>query len=137
MGQWHAVAELPVDVRTPACARRVVRAMLGAWRLDGLVDDAQLLASELITNVLQHAPRAETLELEIMSTDAALRIGLADGSSIRPVVRELSDDRPHGRGMFIVDALASRWGVEDRDGGKQVWVELDLDRAQQQDSDAS
>ncbi|MGN6609797.1 MAG: ATP-binding protein [Jatrophihabitans sp.] len=126
MGQWRALVELPVNVRTPAHARRVVRAMLTAWELDAHADDAQLVVSELITNVLQHAPSADSLELEVSSTAESLRIGLADGSSIKPVVRELTDDQPSGRGMAIVEALASRWGVEERAGGKRVWVELDL-----------
>lgn len=131
MGQWRAVVELPVDVRAPGNARRLVRAMLGTWELETHVDDAQLLISELITNVLQHAPGADSLELQVSATEAALRIALADGSSIKPVVRELTDDRPSGRGMYIVEVLASRWGVEEREGGKRVWVELDLDRAPQ------
>jgi hypothetical protein len=53
-----------------------------------------------------------------------LRITLADGSAVRPVVRELTGDAPTGRGMAIVAAVASRWGVEDHHGGKPVWVEL-------------
>ena len=53
---------------------------------------------------------------------------MADGSSVRPVVRELDADRPRGRGLQLVQAIADRWGAEDHHGGKRVWFELDVPR---------
>ena len=57
-------------------------------------------------------------------SDDRLRIAVADGSSIRPVVQELSHDRPRGPGMRVVQAIADRWGTDAHGGGKRVWLEL-------------
>jgi hypothetical protein len=57
-------------------------------------------------------------------SDIWLRIGVVDGSSIRPVVQELSHERPRGRGMRMVEAIADRWGADDHEGGKRVWFDL-------------
>jgi hypothetical protein len=64
------------------------------------------------------------LALEVAAAEDWLRISVADGSSVRPVVRELSKDRPRGRGLRLVQAIAHRWGSEDHHGGKRVWFEL-------------
>ena len=55
---------------------------------------------------------------------SSLWVGVAGGSAVRPVVRELSHTEPRGRGMRIVAQLAHRWGVYDYRGGRQVWFEL-------------
>jgi hypothetical protein len=57
-------------------------------------------------------------------SDQWLRIAVVDGSSIRPVVQELSNDRPRGRGLRMVESIAERWGADDHDGGKRVWFDL-------------
>jgi two-component sensor histidine kinase len=83
-----------------------------------------LVVSELVSNAVEHAPGSATYELEVVQIGSGVRISLADGSSIKPVVAELAHDRPRGRGMRIVEALTSSWGADDHDGGKRVWVEL-------------
>jgi anti-sigma regulatory factor (Ser/Thr protein kinase) len=125
MGQLRAVVELPATLRSAATARAVIRALLPAWGLTPVVDDAELVVSELVSNAVEHAPGSETYELEVMQRGAGVRISLADGSSIKPVVAELARDRPRGRGMRIVEALTRAWGADDHHGGKRVWVELD------------
>jgi anti-sigma regulatory factor (Ser/Thr protein kinase) len=127
MAQWRASIDVPASAQGPAAARRVVAALLPAWELPDLSDDAQLVVSELVTNAYRHAPGTDNFELELVRQDAGVRIALADGNSVRPVIAELKDDdaRPTGRGMAIVAALASRWGAEDHHGGKRVWVDLE------------
>jgi two-component sensor histidine kinase len=80
--------------------------------------------NELVTNAYQHAPGTDSFELEITATDDHIRISLADGSAIRPVIADLDPSRPTGRGMRIVQAVAARWGAEDHHGGKRVWAEI-------------
>jgi anti-sigma regulatory factor (Ser/Thr protein kinase) len=87
-------------------------------------DDAALLVTELVANVIDHAKEEASLGLEVAVSDGWLRISVADGSSIRPVVRELSQERPRGRGLLLVKAIADRWGSEEHRGGKRVWFEL-------------
>jgi len=86
-----------------------------------------LIVSELVSNAVEHAPGSATYELEVVQQGSGVRIYLADGSSIKPVVAELAHDRPRGRGMRIVEALTDSWGSDDHDGGKRVWVELQGD----------
>jgi anti-sigma regulatory factor (Ser/Thr protein kinase) len=124
MGQWRVTADIPATAHGPATARRVIDAMLRGWGLDRLAEDAQLVASELVTNAYQHAPGTASFELQVVGQGDRLRICLADGSSVRPMIRDLDRDRPHGRGMRIVESLASGWGSDHHGGGKLVWVEL-------------
>ena len=65
--------------------------------------------------------------LELEFSDGRLRIAVADGSAVRPVVGELRGDQPRGRGRRMVEAIADAWGVEDVDGGKPVWFVIGPD----------
>jgi hypothetical protein len=66
---------------------------------------------ELVANVVDHVHGDAVLTLELSVTDAWLRIAVADGSSVLPVVQELSHDRPRGRGLRLVEAIADRWAA--------------------------
>ncbi len=125
MEHQAAAVDIPADVHAAAAARAVVEALLPEWDLAGLQDDAKLIATELITNAYRHAPGTDTFELELVLRGRGVRISLADGSSILPIIAELSDDATSGRGMTIVAALGTAWGAEEYRGGKRVWVDLD------------
>jgi anti-sigma regulatory factor (Ser/Thr protein kinase) len=124
MGQLRMMVELPATLRSAATARAVIRALLPAWGLSPIVDDAELVVSELVSNAVEHAPGSDTYELEVVQQVNGVRISLADGSSIKPVVAALAHDRPRGRGLRIVEALTDEWGSDEHEGGKRVWVEL-------------
>ena len=127
MGQLRASIDIPATPHGIAAARHVVSALLPGWELPELSADAEILVSELVTNAYQHAPRTDSVELELELERRAngVRIALADGTSIRPLIQELSNERQTGRGMEIVAAIATAWGAEDHHGGKRVWVDLD------------
>ena len=125
MAQWRASVDVPATERGPGAARRVVSALLPVWGLSDLRDDAELVVSELVTNAYLHAPGTDSFELELVKRPQGVRISLADGASIRPVIAELSHDGPNGRGMAIVETLCTRWGAEDHHGGKRVWVDVE------------
>jgi anti-sigma regulatory factor (Ser/Thr protein kinase) len=116
--------DLPFDARAAGAAREVLRGLLLAWGREHQIDDAAVVVSELVTNAVQHAGERGLLRLELRVTDEVLRLELADGSSVRPMAREIVDSEERGRGMHIVDALTARWGVETHGEGKRVWVEL-------------
>lgn len=124
MRHWRAVIDVPATVHGPAAARQITAALLPMWDLDHLTADAELIVTELVTNAHEHAPGADSFELELLGYPERLRITLADGSAVRPVIAELDETRPTGRGMRIVAALATEWGVEDHHGGKRVWVDI-------------
>lgn len=124
MSEWRAVIDVPASVHGPVAARQLVAALLPLWELGHLAADAQLIVTELVSNAYQHAPGSDSFELEILGYPDRIRIALADGSAARPVIAELDQTRPTGRGMRIVAALATEWGAEDHHGGKRVWVDL-------------
>ena len=124
MSSYTAHLDLPPVVASVPLARHVTLEALRSWGAPHDLDDAALLVSELVSNVVDHAHTEAALTLELSLAGNWLRISLADGSAIRPVVRELSHDRPRGRGLRLVEAIAARWGVEDHHGGKRIWFEL-------------
>lgn len=101
--------------------------MLTAWEVpEPLVDDALVVVSELVANVVRHAGTVSTLELELGAQGTRLRVALADGSSTAPRLKRAHPSAEDGRGMAILAALSDRWGIELHVGGKRVWWEVDL-----------
>jgi anti-sigma regulatory factor (Ser/Thr protein kinase) len=106
-----------------ATARQFVNDTLGGWGCDALSEAARLLVSELVTNSVLHA--RTDVELVVRLRRGGVRVEVHDASPVAPVVRRYEDEAMTGRGLALVDQLASRWGVESRGGGKTVWFELD------------
>ncbi len=100
-------------------ARAFVNARLAQHEV--IHPDCELVVSELVSNVVKHADTTITVCLAIGAT---LRVEVHDGDSIVPAVSQATTDAEHGRGLFIVEALAQRWGVDTKPDGKCVWVEL-------------
>jgi anti-sigma regulatory factor (Ser/Thr protein kinase) len=120
----NASVDLPPIPPSVPVARHIVLELLRAWKVPHDLDDAALLVTELVSNVVDHVQGDAVLTLELGVSDDWLRIAVVDGSSVRPVVQELAQGRPRGRGMRMVQAIADRWGAEDHRGGKRVWFEL-------------
>ena len=123
-----ASLELPAVPMASSQARRATRSVLQEWHVpQGVVDDALLVVSELVTNAVRHAgDESSTLELELARSGDHLRVALSDGSKASPSPRSASHVAEDGRGMAILAALSDRWGIEPHNGGKQVWWEVDL-----------
>jgi PAS domain S-box-containing protein len=116
---------LPCDPASPAVARHFVGDVLAEWGHAELVDVAQLLVSELVTNGVLHT--ATSLELRLRVLDDVLRVEVHDGSAERPLrLQEARAEDTAGRGLYLVEAMSSRWAVEPAPVGKVVWFELDL-----------
>jgi anti-sigma regulatory factor (Ser/Thr protein kinase) len=90
------------------------------------VDEAVLIASELLGNAVRHTPRRASGMLDIgWEIDATgVMITVADASSVYPHPRTPRDDEPAGRGLTIIEALSDTWGVQPIAGGKRVWAHL-------------
>ncbi|MDP9118353.1 MAG: ATP-binding protein [Actinomycetota bacterium] len=125
MGHPRALVDLPASPSAARMARAVTSAILTGWGLPQVIDDTVLVVSELVHNAIKHAPGWESYELELVRRPNGIRVYLADGSSLRPVVLELSHDKPSGRGMRIIETLASSWGSDEYHGGKRVWLDID------------
>lgn len=113
--------------RTPESAQRARRIAHSAAL--GLGDDAAevvaLLTSEVVTNAIVHGA-GESFELGVTCLPHACRVEVCDGSRCLPSLgRSSTDDAEHGRGLNLVDELATDWGVrpvDDRAGfEKAVW----------------
>jgi anti-sigma regulatory factor (Ser/Thr protein kinase) len=126
MSTMRASVDLPPTPQAPGATRRVLRSVLELWGWGSATarQDAALLASEVVTTAVEHADAEHTLLLELARSEGWLRLSVADGSAVRPIVRELDHQYPSGPGMRLVEALADRWGVEDLHGGTRVWFEL-------------
>ena len=86
--------------------------------------DVQLVISELVTNALQAECTRVSVALDAHHT--YVRIATSDDAPGVPVKQPLTSDQSHGRGLYLVDALSSRWGVDAEDGGKTVWADVSL-----------
>jgi anti-sigma regulatory factor (Ser/Thr protein kinase) len=120
----QASASFPAVPTSPAAARRFVTSTLDSWGLEGLAETATLLVSELVTNALLHARSATRLELH--RRDGVLHIEVEDTVTRLPTRRHYSPEAGTGRGLALVETLASSWGVTFRADGKAVWFRLPL-----------
>jgi CheY-like chemotaxis protein len=120
-----AAIHLPRDLLSPATARAFVAAWCAQWGCDGFVDNAELIVSELVSNAVTHA--ASACDLRLTRTGAGLRIEIEDSGSGSPNVVAPVDDDEHGRGLLIVSALSTAWGVEASSlDHKRIWADLRL-----------
>lgn len=115
---------LPPDLASVTRARHYVRDTLATFGVPDCADDAQLAVSELIANAVKHA--RTPLMLELTADDDHLTVTVADGERELAAQVQQHALAESGRGLRIVAAVASEWGVEPRDGGKALWFRLPL-----------
>jgi anti-sigma regulatory factor (Ser/Thr protein kinase) len=111
--------------RSVTLARQFLSDLLAQCGLERLRPASELLISELVANAVQHvsAPCA----VELSHHGDVLRIAVADSGPGMPFLQELRPLSQGGRGLHIISALATAWGVDPlEEGGKLVWAELDL-----------
>lgn len=114
--------ELPRSPAAPQLARQLVGDWLGSdLSLEDLYT-AKLLATELVTNAVLHGRGQIQLRGEI-DQDRVLVEVIDEGRGFEREVRASAFADLHGRGLMIVDAEASRWGVHE--GTTHVWFELE------------
>jgi anti-sigma regulatory factor (Ser/Thr protein kinase) len=108
------------DMASPRAARAFVRRTLDERGLPP--DAAVLLVSELATNAVLHA-RTDFL-VRVHVTDRLVRVEVQDANERPPLIGHTPAEATSGRGLHLVQSLASTWGVEGRADGKIVWFEL-------------
>lgn len=110
----------------PRAARRAVAeccATAGAGPV--CTDNSALMTSEVVTNAIRHGSGPITFAVDCGGP--VVRVEVGDDDEGRPTAGDADADSEGGRGMLIVDALASSWGViETASGGKTVWFELSV-----------
>jgi anti-sigma regulatory factor (Ser/Thr protein kinase) len=128
VGSFDVTRDFDLDIMAPAAVRHFVRDQLVEWELQSLVDVAELLVSEVVTNSIRHALAGGWVS--VARGDGRVRVEVTDTGGGIPTPRQAEPHEPTGRGLAIVDALADRWGVNEPSGqGKTVWFELSTARA--------
>ncbi|MFL4909329.1 SpoIIE family protein phosphatase [Streptomyces sp. MMS24-I2-30] len=118
-----ACCDLPEDPRAAGQAREYIREQLTAWGLADLVLTTELLASELVGNVVRHATGPIRLRL---LRSRSLVCEVYDGSLTTPRIRHASCTDEGGRGLQLVAAVSRRWGARYLHDGKCIWAEQEL-----------
>lgn len=118
-----AVIELAPQLQSAETARRFVHDRCQDWGCPEMEDAATLIVSELVTNAIVHA--ATPAELRAQWSNGVLRIEVLDNAEGRPPHPRMAQEYDeNGRGLFLVDAFSTAWGVESTDHGKLVWAEV-------------
>jgi len=116
------------DPRSPAGARNFVKSaigeLLGRPAPDRLCDDLQLVVSELVTNAVRAGSPRVSVALALEGDRAVVRVGDEAGGWPEPRIADIYDIG--GRGLPLVSAISTSWGVRLSGTGKVVWAELRL-----------
>jgi anti-sigma regulatory factor (Ser/Thr protein kinase) len=128
-----AERELPISPLAPSVAREFLAAQNCDAHAASVLDDAQLLVSELVTNAVSYGGPPLVLRVHCDET-AGLLVDVRDGTPDLPQRTHATDQDEHGRGLELVELLAQSWGVRpDVDpraqgtpgaDGKVVWFRL-------------
>lgn len=138
--QWPLSSALPPLAAlptAPACARTFVRLTLAVWHLSTLSDTAELLASELVSNVVQasadgaeqpthHCAEPLVIRVCLLTDGERILLEVWDEAPGLPRVCHTATDDERGRGLALVEALAEQWGWRPATGrpGKCTWATL-------------
>ncbi|MFI5911150.1 ATP-binding protein [Dactylosporangium sp. NPDC051541] len=122
-----ASVTLPPLLDATAAARHLVGRACCRWGFEPVRDVAELIVTELVSNVLRHA--GTEMEISVSRDGRRLLISVYDGGSGMPrlggrAAREMLPE--DGRGLLVVSALARAWGCIPVPGGKVVWVTVGI-----------
>ena len=110
----------PASVRKARCFTADVLADDGVDA--STIEVALLLVSELTTNAVIHA--RGTICMTVHSDAHRVRVEVEDQGRGRPALRPTTQNQPDGRGLWVVDKLATDCGTERRATHKVVWYEI-------------
>ncbi|MGW8762879.1 ATP-binding protein [Streptomyces sp. NPDC055815] len=127
---FEVVAVYPAEAAAVSQARHQLHRLMALTGLETIADAVALGAHELMANAVTHGCRHQAVKafaVKVTHSGGRLRVEVQDPSSKQPSQRPPSDEREGGRGLFLVDALATAWGVQLGPGrGKTVWMEVDV-----------
>lgn len=131
--------KIPATAAAVKLSRRLVSHSIGLWGLYEVMDAAELIVSELVTNAVRATClNASTLTnrtvdgfavigVQLWVHRRTLSIEVWDSHPRQPAIKDADDDAEGGRGLLLVDALSDRWDVWIApEGGKVVFAELSL-----------
>lgn len=116
------------DAQSPAAARGFAKSALGELLSEPvpptLCDDVELVVSELVTNAVRAGSPTVTVQVSVQNAEVVLRV--SDEAGGWPEQRQAGIHDTTGRGLPLVSALSSSWGVRIAGPGKVVWAALAL-----------
>ena len=115
---------LPATAQAPAHVRDALRRTCAHLPPD-MLDDVQLLSSELVNNAVQHSASA-TVTITFASEGNSIYVAVTDQDGSRPGPQRVAHNSESGRGLGLVEVIATAWGIRplaDR-RGKVVWFRL-------------
>ncbi|MGV8966064.1 MAG: ATP-binding protein [Cellulomonas sp.] len=119
---------LPASTSSARTARHWVMNELAAEGVFGAENQiVELLTGELVANAALHGPAQGLIRVRVGRAGWVVRVAVRDDSSTVPVVRHPEPTAANGRGLELVDSLATAWGIDHHDDGKTVWFSVDLD----------
>ncbi|MGQ0845860.1 MAG: ATP-binding protein [Sporichthyaceae bacterium] len=116
---------LRTDAQAPGDARRFLAEVLCTEHTARVLDEAQLLVSELVGNSVRHG--LPPVEVDVRCTGGnTLEVRVRDGLLAQPKLKHVDEDSEGGRGIALVDLLSQDWGIDVEAQGKVVWFRLAL-----------
>ena len=125
----------PAQPESVPATRRFVRDYLRELGRSDLADDAELVVTELVSNVVLHV--GGSVRVAACADDDDLVLEVSDESHVAPQVRSFSATSSTGRGMRLIHSLSVEHGIRLADGGKTIWVRLTTATAGRSDADAA
>ena len=121
--------DLTLDLAAPHTARKLLCLLLPQWGIEdrGVIDDAALIVSELVTNAFVHGGRQGGSITVGAEAGPELVLWVVDTLPGVPTQRQAPVDAENGRGLEILSQLTTRWGVEETAGGKRVYASIPVD----------
>lgn len=117
-----------IGLQVVGAARVLMRSVLALWDCDDPDAAGELMTSEIVSNAVRHAAGVLALQFEISVLESMVRVTVEDPASAPPVLRAHNVDASGGRGLLLVESLATRWGSNPTDRGKAVWFEFPVHR---------
>ncbi|WP_165781090.1 ATP-binding protein [Streptosporangium minutum] len=129
-GSWRR--EFPGEVSSVPAARAWAHGLLAVRLAPPALDDVLLLLSEVITNAVTHSDSGRTaggrVTVNLTHDPGAVHVEVTDDGSVSsaPAVHVPDADSDGGRGLWLVDLLATAWGSSrhDDEAGRSVWFQV-------------
>jgi anti-sigma regulatory factor (Ser/Thr protein kinase) len=121
------VTQLPPRAQAVRMGRQSVRRVL-SWAPTELIERVELLVSELVTNSVTHGALGphQRVDLRVSCRPALIRVEVADPGAHFDPEQPPSPGGESRWGLFLLNAMADRWGMDRLEQGKSVWFEIDL-----------
>ena len=119
--------DLPGSPASAGVARRAISRFAGGDLTDAQLNDTALMVSEVVTNALVHGRTGAPLEVRARRAGGRLRVEVTNsGPGLAPEPRATDPSPDGGFGLFLVERLATRWGLVRHLGKTRVWFELEF-----------